>query len=250
MKKFISNNFPVILLLSLILLTVLVINHNGIIKHKLEEKESLINSLQDTLKVVRNKDSSLTATISTLETENASQFLKLVSRDLDVLQLQELVKKYKSKLKEPGSSATKLITDTKVDTKSPTEVVIRDTVRGNDSMIYLYPTYKTAFNLGEWVTGYVKADRDTTEVDILIKNDYDVVIGTEGKWFKRKKSFVEVISHNPYSDVKTLRTYRVSQPKPKKYGLGIQAGYGVTLNSNSILTPYVGVGISYNLIRF
>jgi len=36
-------------------------------------------------------------------------------------------------------------------------------------------------------------------------------------------------------------------PKPKPWGIGIQAGYG--LNGKD-LCPYVGVGISYNLIRF
>ena len=35
--------------------------------------------------------------------------------------------------------------------------------------------------------------------------------------------------------------------KPKKWGIGIQAGYGVGRNG---LQPYVGVGVSYNLIRF
>lgn len=33
----------------------------------------------------------------------------------------------------------------------------------------------------------------------------------------------------------------------KRWGVGIQAGYGV---SSSGLTPYIGVGISYNLIVF
>ena len=37
------------------------------------------------------------------------------------------------------------------------------------------------------------------------------------------------------------------QKKKKKWGLGIQAGYGIGRNG---LQPYVGVGVSYNLIRF
>lgn len=36
--------------------------------------------------------------------------------------------------------------------------------------------------------------------------------------------------------------------KPKRFGLGIQAGYGTTV-TNIKPAPYVGVGISYNLIR-
>jgi hypothetical protein len=36
--------------------------------------------------------------------------------------------------------------------------------------------------------------------------------------------------------------------KPKRFGLGIQAGYGATQSKTP--TPYIGIGVSYNLIRF
>ena len=35
--------------------------------------------------------------------------------------------------------------------------------------------------------------------------------------------------------------------KPKRWGLGVQAGYGIGRNG---LQPYIGVGISYNIISF
>lgn len=39
--------------------------------------------------------------------------------------------------------------------------------------------------------------------------------------------------------------------KDKKFGLGIHLGYGVGfLNKQLMLTPYVGVGVSYNIIKF
>ena len=37
------------------------------------------------------------------------------------------------------------------------------------------------------------------------------------------------------------------KPKPKRFGIGIQTGYGFTQDK---ITPYVGVGVSFNLIRF
>ena len=39
------------------------------------------------------------------------------------------------------------------------------------------------------------------------------------------------------------------KPKPKRWGLGIQTGVGYAPNNNNI-SPYIGVGISYNFIRF
>ena len=38
--------------------------------------------------------------------------------------------------------------------------------------------------------------------------------------------------------------------KPKRWGVGIQVGYGVTLKKTPQFSPYVGVGVSYNLFQF
>lgn len=62
-------------------------------------------------------------------------------------------------------------------------------------------------------------------------------------------------------DLDTMTVYRKTTtitetivrevPIKKRWGLGIQVGYGATLNGNQITTsPYVGVGISYNILRF
>lgn len=38
--------------------------------------------------------------------------------------------------------------------------------------------------------------------------------------------------------------------KPCRWGLGIHAGYGVSYSEKFIHTPYVGVGISYNILSW
>lgn len=38
--------------------------------------------------------------------------------------------------------------------------------------------------------------------------------------------------------------------KPKRWSVGIQVGYGMTLKGTPQFTPYVGVGVSYNLFSF
>ena len=39
--------------------------------------------------------------------------------------------------------------------------------------------------------------------------------------------------------------------KPKRWGIGIQAGYGVALHNNQIFpAPYIGVGLSYSIINW
>ena len=38
--------------------------------------------------------------------------------------------------------------------------------------------------------------------------------------------------------------------KHKRWGGGFQVGYGLTLKGNPQFTPYIGVGVSYNLFSF
>ena len=41
-----------------------------------------------------------------------------------------------------------------------------------------------------------------------------------------------------------------SHPKPKRWSVGLQVGYGMTMKGTPQFVPYVGVGISYNLFSF
>lgn len=46
-------------------------------------------------------------------------------------------------------------------------------------------------------------------------------------------------------------TNTIETKKNPHWGIGIQAGYGATLNNNTVqLSPYVGVGISYNILTW
>ena len=48
----------------------------------------------------------------------------------------------------------------------------------------------------------------------------------------------------------TRTTTKARQPKPERWGIGIHLGYGMTLAPQPQLRPYIGIGISYNLITF
>ena len=48
--------------------------------------------------------------------------------------------------------------------------------------------------------------------------------------------------------VRITETKTISVPSRKRWSIGVQAGYGAALNGRQvILSPYVGVGISYSL---
>lgn len=49
---------------------------------------------------------------------------------------------------------------------------------------------------------------------------------------------------------KIISTPSPAQPKERKWHVGIQVGYGVTVKNTPQFTPYIGVGLSYKLFGF
>lgn len=216
----------IILILSCIALVFRCRNKN----HKIHEQSNLIESLQSGLKTWKDKDSLDHAKIQIIETSRERDFLKIQSKDSTITELQDLLKK--SKINKRGS-VTVIKTSTKVNTKTQTQV--KDDI------------YLSHFNLDNWVIGNTIASRDSTEINLKIKNDYSVVIGNESQgWFKKPKMFVEVTNNNPYTDIKTLRTYKVVSPREKKFGLGPIIGYGIGSNTTGV---FIGIGLQYSLIK-
>ena len=201
--------------------------------------EELYNSLQDTLRTYKNKDSLNVGTTSTIQSNDAKFFLALKTKDKELLELQKLVRDYKDKLKKSGNSATKVETHTIVEEKF---ITIKDTINS-------IPTYTSNINLDNWVTGKIVTKPDSTEVNLSIKNEYGVIIGQEKQGlFKKPKTIVEVINYNPYTQVKKLKSLVISEPKKFNISIGPYVGLGVL--SNGKLQPNIGIGLQYNLIKF
>lgn len=60
---------------------------------------------------------------------------------------------------------------------------------------------------------------------------------------------VDSVEHFVTEKIITRETI-VPQIQKTRWGIGIQAGYGVYLDGQVRTAPYIGVGISYNLLRF
>lgn len=84
-------------------------------------------------------------------------------------------------------------------------------------------------------------DADSVEVEIpIISREYN------GEGYR-----AWVSGYNPMLDsievYRTTNTVTLPKPKRKRWGIGVQAGYGLGRNG---MQPYVGVGVSYNLVNF
>ena len=190
-----------------------------------KENSKLIESLNDSISYYRDVEGILHSKISIIEDD---YFLKLKLKDKEIVELQDLVKKYKN-----VKSATIIKTETKIVEKIVNKTVL-DTISNT-------PIYESSFNLKDYIWGDIVAKKDTTDIKINIKNDFSIVTYKE-----KNKLILDVSDKNPYSITKSQRSY-INLPKQKKFGLGVNVGYGI---SKSGLSPYIGLGVNYNLINF
>lgn len=184
-----------------------------------------LESLTDSIKYYKDNYNVLHSRISIIEADN---FTKIKNKDKDIQELQELVKKYKN-----VQAATVIKTETKVVEKIVNKPIF-DTISRETA-------YYSKFDLDGFVWGEIIAKKDSTDLILNIRNDFNIV-----SHYDKGKLVLDVSDKNPYSITKSQRSY-INLPKQKRWGLGINAGYGV---SKSGLSPYIGLGVNYNLINF
>jgi len=199
---------------------------------KIDEKDNFISALNSELIIFKDKNNLNHSKIELLQAVKTSSFLELKTKDEEIKKLQLLVKQYKSELKNQGS-LTNFISETRIDT-----LVKTDTIYYNENN---QPIYKSNFNLDKWVAGSVISSFDDVRLNLKITNEYSVIIGEENRSifsFKKKKPFVEVINHNPYSQTTNLRAFKVTDNRAKKPHFGFFFGYGASYYKNNICTNF------------
>lgn len=92
-----------------------------------------------------------------------------------------------------------------------------------------------------------------SEKDSILHSDIDIKLQTtdyiEKKGlFRKDVLYTDIYSPDQNIKVNGVKTFRRETIiKPKRIGIGIQVGYGLTGEGRA--TPYVGVGLSYNLVN-
>lgn len=72
------------------------------------------------------------------------------------------------------------------------------------------------------------------------------------KWlFGKTNNYIDLFSDDKRVTINGVKSFRIKETQPKRFGLGLNAGYGLAKDGNVIKAiPYVGFGINYNLIEF
>lgn len=101
----------------------------------------------------------------------------------------------------------------------------------------------------KWLYLRGKVVDDALELDYRITDSIQLVTYTKRKWFLgRRETFVSGFSLNPKTRLEGLQQVKLTESiKPKKWAIGLQAGYGF---NGAGLSPYVGIGVTRTLIRF
>ena len=136
-------------------------------------------------------------------------------------------------------------TITHIDT---TRVVVYDTVTYRqpiavDSVVLRYETIKVRKVVNDTIKVLDSAE-DSVAVEIPITQKH-YADSTYSAWVSGYDPFLDSIKVYPRTEVVTI-TQQI-QDKHKRWGIGIQGGVGYGKGG---FTPYIGIGVQYNIIRW
>lgn len=136
-------------------------------------------------------------------------------------------------------------TITHIDT---TRVVVYDTVTYRqpiavDSVVLRYETIKVRKVVNDTIKVLDSAE-DSVSVEIPITQKH-YADSTYSAWVSGYDPFLDSIKVYPRTEVVTIT--KQIQDKPKRLGIGIQGGVGFGKGG---FTPYIGIGVQYNIIRW
>jgi|688.fasta_scaffold06053_8 hypothetical protein len=191
--------------------------------------------LTDTVVHFKDANGKQSSKIRVLEVTNMNQIKNLDSQKNLVTLLQSEVALYKKKLQ----SSVGITTITEFDTIFKTDSFHLVT-NSKDTISIQSFHFKHS---DSWIKINIKGDSLNTQFSVKVDNQYSVSI------VKAKKGFDAIVKNsNPYSTTTEILATKLSLPKPKKFGIGLVVGYGITFPLKP--SPFIGVGLSYNIIRF
>ena len=152
--------------------------------------------------------------------------------------------------------------------QQPPEVhTVTDTLIIRDTVHIALPTPQTTDTVGTvTIPVPVPPDRHTGTIatdTLRITDTIYIRLPIEQRYYTGPHYEAWISGHRPRLDSLRIRTETLRlttattvtrtattarQPKPERWGIGIHLGYGMTIAPQ--LRPYIGIGISYNLITF
>ncbi len=195
-------------------------------------RESEKEFLNDTIEYYENEIGQATAEKKALQGDKQTLQV-LLSKQIDSTgQLKRIVKNFR-KVDAAGNISTQVVFDT---IPIPYKVPVPDSFQRD-----FIKKDQHYFLSGISNQNGIRLD------SISFPNTLSFAIGEKRTGLFKNEYKIEATNSNPYLRITGLDSYTVEVPK-KRLGLSLYTGYG--LGSNFTLTPQIGFGLTYNLIRF
>ncbi|HET8838492.1 MAG TPA: hypothetical protein VFM82_05795 [Flavobacteriaceae bacterium] len=194
-----------------------------------QSRENVENYLADTISHYTNERGQMVAEKRALKGEKEN-LLILLNETSD--QLRELTEKF-DKVSAAGEIEQQIIIDTiKVPYEVPVPFEFSRNWSKNDKFYYISGTSNQFGNIID---------------SISIPNKISFAIGDKSIGFWKDEFRIEVVNSNKYINTIGLDAYSFERSK-KRFGISVYAGYGI--GENFTFTPQIGIGFSFDLIRF
>ena len=150
-----------------------------------------------------------------------------------------------------GAAAGMLLPRSCINTAHRDEVETRvDTLYVRDTTVEIRPVFDAEITVPDMAV--------VIEDSIIVKDDSLLVLPMQQRHYKGDNYEAWVSGYKPqldsvwvFPETRHITKEVKVQRKPTRWGIGIQAGYGVSLpDGKPQMAPYIGIGISYNFIRF
>ncbi len=138
-----------------------------------------------------------------------------------------------------------------------TVTTLTDTVRIRDTIEIEKPVYISRTIVDSILVPVMQIDT------VFLKDTLYIQLPREQRYYREQEYEAWVSGFQPeldslklYSDQTLItnqyhhQTQIIEKLRQKRFGIGIQVGYGTTFNEKIYFTPYVGIGLSYNFLTF
>jgi len=211
----------------------------GYVKEK-KASQIALNSLKDTIQTLTVQINDTEYQVTKTEQELATERQLRKQDIIEKATLKALNIKHVNEI-----SKLKLRIDTLLEdvNNSGGVITIHDTITQEPKNYVKLPFVVTKKD--QWLSLKDSTDiKGKTFIALTMDVPLDIVTGYE----KSGKPTISVLTPNTYVGVVNIKSWKTDAPKVKPWGIGAQFGYGI--NKNFELSPYLGVGISRNFIRF
>lgn len=133
--------------------------------------------------------------------------------------------------------------------------VTHDTLRGKDSIVYVKDQFASQVFTNPYYYIQTTLNFHHPDSSILTLINYDTLTLVwhnvrTGNIFSHKDSLqLDIYNSNPNSKIVGAHAYRKAEVRSTNFGLGFFLGYGYSF-INSKPSPIIGVGLSWNPIKF